>query len=60
MIINKLEKFTFGKYRNKTILWVIQNDPTYLLWTYENLPYANYSDDILLQAVKCSRLNKEG
>lgn len=30
MIRDKLEKFIFGKYRNKTIMWVMNNDPHFI------------------------------
>ncbi len=49
MITNKLEKFTFGKYRNRTIFWVMKNDPNYILWAYNNIPTVNFSSNILLQ-----------
>ena len=55
MITNKLEKFYFGKYRNKTIQWVLMNDPEYLIWTYKNVGTINYSDNILLEAIKNSK-----
>ena len=55
MIRDKLEKFTFGKYRNKTIMWVMHNDPHYLLWSYYNIPTVNFSDSILLEAIKKSK-----
>lgn len=55
MITNKLEKFSFGKYRNKSIQWILMNDPTYIIWTYQNIETVNYSDSILLEAVKKSR-----
>lgn len=55
MITNKLELLNFGKYYNKTIHWVIKNDPKYLLWCYQNIETCNYSDQILLEAIKNSK-----
>lgn len=42
-----MEKFSFGKYRGKTIFHVMKNDPSYILWTQENIPYCNYSQKII-------------
>ena len=28
---------SFGKYQGKTILWVLDNDPSYLVWCCENV-----------------------
>ena len=55
MIINKLERFSFGKYRNKSIQWILMNDPEYVIWTYQNVKTINYSDTILLEAIKNSK-----
>lgn len=55
MIRDKLEKFTFGKYRNKTIMWVMNNDPHYLLWSYYNIPTVDFSDSILLETIKTTK-----
>ena len=49
MITDKLQRITFGKYRNKTVYWVMRNDPHYLLWTYYNIPTVNYSNEILIE-----------
>ena len=56
MITNKLERFSFGKYRNKSIQWILMNDPKYIIWTYQNLGTVNYSDNILLEAIKNSKI----
>ena len=56
MIEDKLQKFNFGKYRGKTIFWVMRNDPKYIIWTYQNLKTINYSDNILLEAIKNIKL----
>ena len=55
MITNKLEKFYFGKYRNKSIQWILMNDPEYVIWTYQNVSTVSYSDNILLEAIKNSK-----
>ena len=52
MITNKLEKFSFDKYKNKSIQWILTNDPEYIIWTYQNIETINYSDNILLEAIK--------
>jgi hypothetical protein len=57
MITDKMEKINFGKHRSKTIYWVMQNDPEYLLWVYYNIKSFNLSDGILLETVKNCRNN---
>ena len=55
MIRSKQEKMNFGKYFNKSIQWVITNDPGYIIWSYQNVSTVNYSDAILLEAIKKSK-----
>lgn len=55
MIRDKLERFSFGKYMNKSIQWILMNDPTYIIWSYQNIETVDYSDSILLEAIKKSR-----
>jgi|JTFP01.1.fsa_nt_gb hypothetical protein len=55
MITDKMQKIVFGKYRNKTIYWVMQNDPDYLIWVYSNVGSFNLSDNILLETIKNCR-----
>lgn len=56
MIKDKMQKFNFGKYRGRTIYWVMKNDPGYIIWTQENIMYCNYSPKILEQCY--SRMKK--
>jgi len=37
--LTRKDKLTFGKYENHTIKWVIENDPGYIVWISENLPF---------------------
>jgi hypothetical protein len=30
--LNKKRRFSFGKYKGKTVEWVIKNDPQYINW----------------------------
>jgi hypothetical protein len=30
--LNKKRRFSFGKYKGKTVEWVIRNDPQYINW----------------------------
>ncbi len=32
------------------------NDPEYIIWTYQNVETINYSDNILLEAIKKSKI----
>jgi len=34
-----IEVFTFGKYRNKSVLWVLQSFPEYMIWLLKNTNY---------------------
>lgn len=43
---HKLDVFTFGKHRGKTVRWVIDNDPSYILWCGEN-KICEFSQEIL-------------
>lgn len=36
----------WGKYRTKTVKWVFENDPEYLIWCYYNLRNAHLKKDI--------------
>ncbi len=35
--MNKSEKFTYGKYKGKTMGHVMKNDPSYIHWTNNNV-----------------------
>ena len=37
--LTRKDKLTFGKYENHTIKWIIENDPGYIVWMSENIPY---------------------
>jgi len=31
------DKILFGKYQNKSILWILHQDPSYLQWCIDNV-----------------------
>ena len=35
---SKERKFTFGKYKGQTVKSIMEKDPYYVLWVYENVP----------------------
>jgi len=37
----------FGKYRGQTVSELIKNNPSYLLWVQENVPFASLSAEVL-------------
>jgi hypothetical protein len=37
--LTRRDKLTFGKYENHTIKWIIINDPGYIVWISENIPF---------------------
>ena len=36
---------TFGKHRGNQLQWLLKNDPGYLVWMYENIEDAEWTDD---------------
>lgn len=35
-VMNHKTKLEFGKYKRKTLNWVLENDASYILWLHEN------------------------
>lgn len=35
-IRHKLDILTFGKHKGKTVRWVLEREPSYILWLHEN------------------------
>jgi hypothetical protein len=36
VIRHKLDTLTFGKHKGKTVRWIIEHDPSYIIWLHEN------------------------
>ncbi len=36
MILNLIDKFNFGKYKDETVEWVYKNDRKYIAWIVKN------------------------
>lgn len=36
VVRHKLDVLDFGKHKGKTIRWVIEHDPSYIIWLHEN------------------------
>lgn len=36
IIRHKLDTLTFGKHKGKTVRWIIEHDPSYIIWLHEN------------------------
>lgn len=37
----------FGKYKNKTIKWILKNDPSYILWLDRNTQMVEFDPQVL-------------
>lgn len=35
-IHHKLDVFDFGKHKGKTVRWVLEKEPSYIIWLHEN------------------------
>lgn len=49
------DKMNFGKYRNRTIQEVIEDDPTYIEWALDNVDWFELDDeamDVYEKAIK--------
>ncbi|MGS4345089.1 hypothetical protein ACKUSY_05655 [Myroides odoratus] len=54
-------KLNFGKYKNSSLRWVVNNDPDYLIWAIENVDefyyYIGYlSDDLFDESYEFDEL----
>lgn len=47
MDMTRESKFTFGKYKGRTLQTVIENDPKYVLWASAAIDWFNVSEDIM-------------
>lgn len=52
------ELITFGKYKGRTILEVLEEDPQYLLWANENVEGFILNDAIFFEAHKINDKHK--
>ena len=43
--------FNFGKYKGKTLLHVIDNDPQYIIWCINNIKDFNINDKLKIELV---------
>ena len=34
--LSKKDKLSFGKYKGKTVEWILKNDPQYIRWIFDN------------------------
>lgn len=41
--------FNFGKYKGKTLLYVIDNDPQYIIWCIDNIEDFNINEKLKLE-----------
>ncbi|MCM1219655.1 MAG: hypothetical protein NC548_34680 [Lachnospiraceae bacterium] len=46
LIIKRDDKFTFGKFKGKTVLEVIETDPRYVAWAIKNVEWFDIDDEL--------------
>ena len=44
-VLTKESQMPFGQYKGESVSWVLDNDPQYLLWVWENVDWLEF--DIL-------------
>ncbi len=49
--------FRVGKYKGRTHLSVLDDDPSYLMWAYENVPTFDISEDMYECAVSANGID---
>ena len=45
---------TFGKYKDMSLYYILDNDPSYILWLDENNVLENIDEDVLAEAEELS------
>lgn len=55
LISDPSSRITFGKHRDHTIQYVLENDPAYIVWAHRNVSFFKVSQDILEQARDAAR-----
>ena len=45
-----MDKFTFGKYKNKDVNAICYSNPSYCLWAHNTIPFFKLTDEQLLKA----------
>lgn len=46
----------FGKYRNRSISYVLENDATYIYWCITNIPNFTLTDEAIQYAKTCNEI----
>jgi len=57
--LTRRDKLTFGKYENHTIKWIIINDPGYIVWISENIPFPTILQSIIDQCEDLSNAQND-
>lgn len=56
-LLTKKDKFTFGKYGNKTVKTVLDKDPSYICWVHDNTSH-KFSSSVISEARELSAINR--
>ena len=51
-MLGKNDILTFGKFKNKTIQWIFDNHPQYIVWLDENVKTISIDQYIVAQCIE--------
>lgn len=54
------ESFWFGKHRDMTLEWVVDNDPGYIVWASKNLDWLKIDPDAVTVCEEAEEANSFG
>jgi hypothetical protein len=53
------DKFTFGKYKGRSVIEVIVSDPQYILWANQNCSQVNFNEEIITRVTKRAKQKED-
>lgn len=48
-VTKKTDLLTFGKYRGKSVRWILLEEPSYILWLHEK-EIVSFPEDLIIEA----------
>ena len=45
-VLTKESSMPFGQYKGEDVSWVLENDPQYLYWVWENIEWLEFSIEL--------------
>jgi len=49
----------FGKYKGESVDYILDNDPSYLRWVYENVDWVEIKEPIIEQVISLCELDSD-